>query len=212
MITYLKKNRKLKVLIVEDNTIFSAELSRFLEEKPEIEAVKTVGSIEGFMEFNAFLTVDVILLDIGLPGIDGISGIVPIKMRFPSVDIIMLTTFSDNDSIFQSLCAGAVGYVLKDTNPEMIKEAIIMVSQDQSFMSPSIARKVMNHFFASKAYNDVLTVREQQVVLGIVDGLSYKLIASRLDVKMSTVQTYIKNIYRKLDVHSRTEVINKVKQ
>jgi DNA-binding NarL/FixJ family response regulator len=166
--------------------------------------------MESFFEaVNQGLTAEVVLTDIGLPGMSGIEGIRLIKERIKAVDIIMLTVFKDENRIFKSLCAGATGYLVKDTPFPAIKDAILIIRRGGSFMSPAIARKIVEYFNPSQKNNEGLTSREKQIVQGLVDGLSYKLIADRLSISIDTVRSHIKKIYTKLQVNSRTELISK---
>jgi len=157
---------------------------------------------------------DVVLMDIQMPGITGIEAVQKIKAEFPEVQILMQTVFEDNARIFASICAGASGYILKDSSPERYIEAIIEVSQGGSPMPPIIARKVWSMFqqqnqtFAKEEYKE-LSVNEQKVLDCLVKGLSYKLIADECKISISTVNFHLKNIYRKLHVNSATEAISK---
>ena len=119
------------------------------------------------------------------------------------VDIIMLTTFEDNDSIYKALCAGACSYLSKKTPLKKIKEAIEVVHKGGSYMSPSIARKVVNTFAPKQNKSNLLTPRQKDIVAGIVDGKSYKMIANDLFVSIDTVRTHIKNIYKTLEINSK---------
>lgn len=157
---------------------------------------------------------DVVLMDIQMPGITGIEAVQQIKAAFPDVQILMQTVFEDNARIFASICAGASGYILKDSSPERYIEAIIEVSQGGSPMPPVIARKVWTMFqqqnqpFAKESYKE-LSANEQKVLDCLVKGMSYKLIADECSISISTVNFHLKNIYRKLHVNSATEAISK---
>ncbi len=141
---------------------------------------------------------------------NGIEGIKNIRTLFPDTDIIMLTVFSDSDKIFQSICAGATGYALKGTPMPEIHKAIMEIKAGGSYMSPSIARKVMDFFVPEKKFrSEGLTPKEKQIVEALTEGLSYKLIAAKLNLSMDTVRFHIKNTYRKLQVNSKAEVISK---
>jgi DNA-binding NarL/FixJ family response regulator len=169
-------------------------------------------SVESFFEqADAFETPDVILTDIGLPGMNGIEGMKKIKHQWPETDIIMLTVFKDNDKIFQSVCAGATGYILKDTPLPEIKKALLEIVNGGSYMSPSIARKVMAYFTPDKGKpEEPLTQKEKQVIQALTEGLSYKMIGTRLLISIDTVRFHIKNIYKKLHVNSRSEIMLRV--
>ncbi|HSD63195.1 MAG TPA: response regulator transcription factor, partial [Ignavibacteriaceae bacterium] len=153
----------------------------------------------------------VALVDIGLPGISGINGIKILRKEYPDINIIMLTVYNDPARIFNSLCAGASGYLLKNTPLEEIKKSIEILDSGGSPMSPEIARKVIDYFNTGKSegYKSDLTKKENEIVNALVDGLSYKLIADRMEISIDTVRFHIRNIYRKLHVNSKSEVISK---
>jgi DNA-binding NarL/FixJ family response regulator len=150
-------------------------------------------------------------MDIGLPGMSGISGIKLIKEKYPEIDILMLTVHNDPHKIFQSLCAGATGYLLKTTPLTEIKRFIEELSLGGAPMSPQIARRVIEYFQEGKEERkpSPLTEKEKEIVLDLVDGLSYKMIADKQSVSIDTVRTHIKHIYNKLHVHSKADVIRK---
>jgi len=152
---------------------------------------------------------DVVLTDIGLPGKSGIEGIPEIKRRYPDVSVVILSVYIDSDRIFKALCAGAVGYLQKDTAMEEILECIQVISKGGAVMSPIIARRVVDYFAPKRSFSELLTAKEQQVIAAMVDGLSYKMIGVRLGIGIETVRQHIKNIYRKLQVNSKAEVIVK---
>lgn len=205
----------IRLAIIEDDTIIRESLEAFLGAHPAIQLSTVAGSVEEFLEKTAqpalqATQVDVLLLDIGLPGMSGIEGIRHIRQKFPSTDIVMLTTFEEDDKIFKSLCAGACSYISKRTPLPTIQEAIFTVHRGGSFMSPSIARKIAQHFMPKqRKETDQLSPRQQQIVEGLVDGLSYKLIADKLSISIDTVRDHIKHIYRTLEVNSKAEVIRK---
>jgi DNA-binding NarL/FixJ family response regulator len=154
---------------------------------------------------------EVVLMDIGLPGMSGIHGIKILKGRYPELNIVMLTVFADAHRIFESLCAGASGYLLKNTPLSEIKRSIEVLYSGGSPMSPEIARKVIEYFNPKDLnhYESPLTRKEHEIVSGLVEGLSYKLIARKMNVSIDAVRFHIKNIYKKLHVHSKGEVISK---
>jgi DNA-binding NarL/FixJ family response regulator len=169
-------------------------------------------SVEHFLAvLNEETLPDVVLMDIGLPGMSGISGMKLITGKYPGVNMIMFTVYADSHKIFDSLCAGASGYLLKNTSFPEMKKAIEIIHGGGSMMSPPIARKVMEHFHkgSKKQVISPLTDKEKEIVQGLVDGLSYKMIAGSASISIETVRTHIKNIYKKLHVHSKAEVIRK---
>ncbi len=202
----------ISIAIVEDIEEIREPMFQFLQSQSEFLVLFTAGSVEEFFEtLDSELPPDVILLDIGLPGISGLGAIKLIKERIPNSEIIMLTVFDDANKIFQAISSGASGYLLKSTSLEKIKESVIEVYNGGAHMSSSIARKVFNYFNAnvSKKSEYNLTNKEKEIVAQIVDGLSYKMIAANLGNSIETIKTHAKNIYKKLQVNSKAEVIAK---
>jgi DNA-binding NarL/FixJ family response regulator len=201
----------IKVAVVEDDTTIRKTICQYLASQSDLYCDMDFESVESMLHnLNSTNLPDVILMDIGLPGMSGISGIKIIKDKFPDVNIIMLTVYNDAQKVFQSLCAGATGYLLKNAPFADVKEAIELVHAGGATMSPPIARKVVDFFRPPKKANaSPLTDKEKEIVMGLVDGLSYKMIADRECVSIETVRSHIKNIYKKLHVHSKAEVITK---
>ena len=197
--------------IIEDDNQIRTLLQQYLDRQPGFSCTLVYNSVESFRKaLSPETQPDVLLMDIGLPGMSGIDGMKLIKQDYPDVDIVMLTVYNDADKIFQSLCAGATGYLLKNTPLEEIKEGIELLTRGGSPMSPQIARKVIDFFGSEKKkVASPLSEKEKEIVVGLVDGLSYKLIADRMSISLETVRFHIKNIYRKLHVHSKAEVISK---
>jgi DNA-binding NarL/FixJ family response regulator len=152
---------------------------------------------------------DVVLMDIEMPNVDGISGVTRIKKKYPEVRIIMQTVFEDEERIFASLRAGAEGYILKTASAEKITQSIEEVYHGGAYMTPSVALRVMQHFSQdNKLKNQYhLTPKEKDVLKHLADGLSYKMVADILGVSYFTVNTHVKNIYDKLHVHSLGEAV-----
>ena len=152
----------------------------------------------------------VLLLDIGLPGMDGISGIPKLREAAPTTKIVILTVFDDHDKVFGAVCAGADGYLLKTSTVERIGEAILEVSTGGASMNPEIARKVLD-LFASKQRKQnpesTLTDRETEVLRHVVKGLTKKEVAVQLDLSRHTVDTHLRNIYQKLHVNNRAGAV-----
>ncbi len=158
---------------------------------------------------------DVVLMDIDMPGTNGIDAVRELHAHKPELPVMMLTVFADEDRVYASLQAGAVGYLLKNDDPNALIEAITEVHQGGAPMTPSIARKVLRHFqqqavpAGAPSEDHGLSAREKEVLQGLVDGLSYKMIADRLGITYETVRTHIKRIYEKLQVHNNTEAVAK---
>lgn len=201
----------IRLAIIEDEELIQESLKTFFDSVTEIDCLLIASSVEGFLKETQTIKVfpDVLLLDINLLGMTGIEGIPLLLTRMPEVDIIMLTTFEDNDSIFKALCAGACSYLSKKTPLKKIQEAVEVVNSGGSYMSPSIARKIVNHYAPRSTKKSVLSSRENDVVRGIVAGKSYKMIADDLHVSINTIRTHIKNIYKTLGINSKAELIRK---
>ncbi len=197
------------VSLIEDEQLIRESLVGLIDNYPGLNIHTVAESVESFLENEEARSSQILLLDIGLKGgISGLEGIRPIKHMAPEIEIIMLTTFDDSDHVFKALCAGASAYLTKQSPFAKIVEAIEVVGQGGSYMSPEIARKVVNYFAPSQKRTN-LTPRQQQIVQGVVDGLSYKLIADKLMISTETVRDHIKKIYRKLEINSKTELIKK---
>jgi DNA-binding NarL/FixJ family response regulator len=202
----------INVGIVEDNDKIRGLIQRYLDMQDELTCKAAMESVEDMLTYlEEQSRPDVLLMDIQLPGMSGIEGIGIIKEKYPEIEIIMLTVYHDSHKIFDSLKAGASGYLLKHTSLPEIKESIQKLAAGGAPMSPQIARKVIQHFNKpdKKETESDLTPREQDIVNGLVDGLSYKLIADRFDISIDTVRAHIRNIYKKLHVNSKAEVITK---
>ena len=202
----------ISVGIIEDKTEIREALVSYFKSTDDIYCNIAVESVEDFLSsITSETIIDVLLLDIELPGISGINGIKLIKEKFPDVNVIILTVYEDEDKIFNALKNGATGYLLKNTPFPQIKRSIEDIQSGGAPMTPLIARKVIQFFSGDKKQNikDPLTPKEKQVVAGLIDGLSYKKIAESLGNSVETIRSHIKKIYRKLEVNSRAEIIAK---
>tara|TARA_R110002072_G_scaffold22615_1_gene79199 strand:- start:16708 stop:17334 length:627 start_codon:yes stop_codon:yes gene_type:complete len=201
----------IRLALIEDDLLIQESLKDFFSTKENIYCVHSSTSVENFLETisNIDSQPDIILLDINLLGITGIQGIPLLLKALPETDIIMLTTFEDNENIFKALCAGACSYLSKKTSLVKIMEAIEVVHAGGSYMSPSIARKIVNKFAPKRNRAQILTARQKDIVDGIVAGKSYKMIADDLFVSLNTIRTHIKNIYKVLEINSKAELIKK---
>jgi DNA-binding NarL/FixJ family response regulator len=199
--------------IVEDDAIIRESLSTFLGGDPQFDLQLAAVSVEEFLAAvggNPNLLPSIVLLDIQLPGMSGIEGIPHIKKLLPKASIIMLTTFDESEKIFAALCAGACSYLAKRVSLLSIRDAIITVSRGGSYMSPGIARKVVEYFTPKpRNIESPLTPRQHDIAQCLVDGLSYKMVADRLGISIDTVRTHIKNIYQTLEINSKGELIRK---
>lgn len=199
------------IWIVEDDLFFKESLEYLIEGAPDMELGLSVSSVEDTENISSVsASPDVILHDIGLPGISGLEAIGLHKERFPEVLIIMLTIFEDDDRIFNSIKKGADGYLLKRTPGQKIIEGIRDVLQGGAPMSLGIAKKVMEMLAKGGPKKETnLTPREMEVLKLLVDGYTMDMVSGELKITSGTVDTHIKNIYKKLQVHSRSEVVAK---
>jgi DNA-binding NarL/FixJ family response regulator len=202
----------LNVAIIEDDEDIREGIRKYLNMQTGFSCRLAEESVEAFLpQLHGDNIPHVVLMDIGLPGMSGIDGSKLIKKTHPGIDIIMLTIYHDSHKIFEALRAGASGYLLKNTPLVEIKEAIEQLQAGGAPMSPQIARKVIEYFNPAnkRELESPLTAKEKEIVVGLVDGLSYKMIADRMSISVETVRFHIKNIYQKLHVHSKAEVITK---
>ena len=203
---------KIKVIIVEDDREMREGLERIVRSNPALECIASCSSEEEAMETIPTGIPDIVLMDIHLPGISGIECVKRLKPAMAFTQFMMCTVYEDNENVFDSLCAGATGYLLKNSPPSKITEAIIDLYHGGSPMSSVIARKVIQTFKPATGPNkdmEKLTVREKEMLDLLAKGYRYKEIADQLSISFETVRTHIHNIYEKLHVQSRTEALNK---
>lgn len=202
-----------RVVIVEDQTPIREGLAVLLGATGGIECVAGYGSCEDMLSSLSRDKPEVILMDIGLPGMSGIEGIRAVKKASPEVTIVVLSVYEDDENIFDALCAGASGYLVKNTPPARLIEAVQEAHQGGSPMSSHIARKVVNLFrknFKSDKSDDVrLSERETEILTGLSNGDSYQSIADSLFISVDTVRYHIRNIYKKLHVHSQSAAVSR---
>lgn len=202
----------IRVSIVEDNTRLRGSLSKLIELSDGFECVSQHPSGEAALADLPKHKPDVVLMDINLPGINGVECVRQLKPQLPATQIVMLTVYENTDLIFQALTAGATGYLLKQTAPTELLEAMRDVQAGGSPMTGHIARKVVASFQqAGKSSKDFenLTPRENEVLEHLTKGFLYKEIAETMNISYDTVHTHIRKIYEKLHVRSRTEAVAK---
>ena len=202
----------ISVAIIEDDNVTRESLEILIQSEKDIEFAGSFTDAETGLEFLTDNPVDIVLMDIHLPSMDGIECVRRLKSVHPGMQFIMCTIFRDDDSVFNALKAGATGYMLKNDDPGKIIDAIRELHRGGSPMTPQIARRVLESF-KRPAVNDtlhLLTKRETEMLGLLAKGLRYKEIADKLFISAATVRTHIYNIYQKLQVQSRTEAINKV--
>jgi DNA-binding NarL/FixJ family response regulator len=203
----------IRVALVEDDEKIRSNLITLLEQSEGFRCVGAYPDAETALKDISFKSPEIVLMDINLPGMDGIECTYNLKAKMPKLQIVMLTVYEDTGKIFQALQAGAVGYLLKLTKPEEILEALNEVSLGGSPMSAQIARKVVQSFHRKQVKSSEnqapLTMREEQVLNLLSKGYLYKEIAVELSISSDTVHNHIRKIYEKLQVHSRTEAVVK---
>ena len=200
----------IKVVLVDDNHDLREGLQIVMKEnKNEFECIGSFADAETAAKKIPEIKPDVVLMDINLPGMSGIECLKQLKPKMPELDVIMLTVFADDDTVFDSLCAGACGYITKNTPPEKILDAIRDVRDGGAPMSGRIARMVVSSFKVPGDPSAQLTDREKEVLDQLCKGKSYKMVADALSITHDTVRHHIKNIYKKLEVHSVSEAILK---
>ena len=204
----------INVAIVEDNNTIRDGLAALINGTSGYSCVGGFSDCESFLTKINTLKIDVVLMDIGLPGMSGIEGISKSKKLKPELNILMLTVYEDNQTVFKALCAGACGYLVKKTPPARLLEAIKDAFDGGAPMSSLIARQVIDIFKQTqgkqKDETDIdLSSREKEVLTSLSDGNNYQEIADQLFISVDTVRHHIKNIYRKLHVHSQSEAVAK---
>lgn len=214
----------IRVLLVDDQTLIRQGIAMLLELEPDLEVVGAVGDGRAAIEAVERLHPDVVLMDVRMPGMDGVTATRELNRRFPDVGVIILTTFDDDEYIFEGLKAGARGYLLKDISSEEMAEAVRTVARGEALIQPSIARKVVAEFSrlavsapptperAAPKPPNALTERELDVLKALARGMSNKEIAAALVITEGTVKTHISNILAKLDVRDRTQAVLKAQQ
>ncbi|HEY9164625.1 MAG TPA: response regulator transcription factor [Candidatus Kryptonia bacterium] len=207
------KHEKVNVWLVEDNDYFRRTMEKLINATVEMKCVEAFSSCEEAIEaFRAEPPPEVILLDIGLPGMSGLQGIAKFKALSASTHIVILTVHDDDADVFDAICAGASGYLLKDSPPEKAIAAVKEVLSGGAPMNPRIARRVLEMFARQGTPKGEygLSEREKEILTLLVDGFTQKKIANDLFLSFHTVNTHLKNIYIKLQVHSRTGALSKV--
>lgn len=203
----------IKIAIVEDNHTLRNSLESLFNKTDGMKCVLCLNNLLNVVSEAGRALPDIMLMDIGLPHISGIEGVRTVKLNFPQIQVMMFTVFEDDEKIFDAIRAGASGYLLKKTPPAEIVDAIKDLYHGGAPMSASIARKVIQSFQSQPAAaveDYALTARENEILYSLVDGLSYKKIAEKYCVSVSTIRTHICNIYNKLHVNSKAQAVAKV--
>ncbi len=211
-----KQKTLIRVSIFEDNNHLRETLQILLNTSEGYTCAGAYANSKNMLPLLKAQPCDIVLMDIEMPGMNGIDATGIIKEYFPQIMILIQTVFSDDENIFNAICAGASGYILKSTSPEGYLDAIADVHAGGSAMTPGIARRVIELFKKNAEQMHVapvedykLTPQEKKILQLLVDGKSYKMIAADLFVSLDTVKTHISNVYEKLQVHSGTEAVAK---
>jgi DNA-binding NarL/FixJ family response regulator len=200
----------IRVAVVEDNAELREGLARLIDGGSSTGCVGVYGRCEELLAALTGIRPDVIVMDIGLPGMSGIEGVAMIKSVSPATEILMVTVYEDEENIFQAIRAGASGYLLKKSLPGRLLEAIAEVHAGGAPITASIARKVLAAFKGnplSSSPESSLSLREKEILSALVNGQSYKMIADSCFISIDTVRSHIKSIYGKLRVHSKSEAV-----
>ena len=196
------------VAIVEDDAALRDPLALIVDGSSGLVCAGAFEDAESLLA-SSLEALDVILLDLGLPGMSGAEALGPIRARWPRADVLVLTVYRDEEHVFEALCAGASGYLVKNTPPAQLIEAIQELYEGGAPMSASIARQVVQFFRRPEYQDDALTEREQEVLQILMEGKTNRQIAEELFISENTVAFHLKQIYDKLHVHSRTEAVAK---
>jgi DNA-binding NarL/FixJ family response regulator len=208
----MNRNDTLRVALVEDDRITRESLRLLVDGTPGYRCTAAFGSLEQALAARAGETPDVVLLDIGLPGVPGSQGVGSLRERWPGAAVVMLTALADDDKVFEALCNGATGYLLKRTPPARLLEAVREAREGGSPMSPEIARKVVERLRRGTApvvLEDALTPQEVQLLRLLAEGCTYQTAGEQLGNTINTVRNYIRNIYEKMQVHTKSEAVSK---
>jgi DNA-binding NarL/FixJ family response regulator len=202
----------IKVAVIEDHREYREYLTALLNGTDGFRCTESFRSMEDALRRLAFNLPDIVLADIGLPGMSGIEGIQILKGKHPQLLLLTLTVYEDDERIFDALCAGASGYLLKKTPPARLLESLRETVQGGAPMSPEIARRVVELFREIRPPDRAdyqLTPHETRILRMLVEGHNYKTAAAELAVTPSTINFHLRNIYEKLQVHSKTEAVVK---
>jgi DNA-binding NarL/FixJ family response regulator len=208
----MRAKMAITLCIVEDDAGIRESIVDYLARASGFECLGTFETAEEALKAIPTLNPDVVLMDINLPGMSGIQCVKELKDKMPKLQCLMLTVYENNNRIFEALSAGACGYLLKSTPLERLLDAIQDVQNGGSPMSSSIARKVVQAFHPNAQAAPLieqLSPREQQVLNWLAEGFAYKQIAAEMNLSIGTIRTYIRSMYDKLHVNSRTEAVVK---
>jgi len=216
----------IRVLLVDDQTLVRQGIRLLLEIEPDIQVVGQAASGREAIQQVEAVHPEVVLMDVRMPDMDGIEATRQLKARFPDVSVIILTTFEDDDIVFEGVKAGARGYLLKDISSEEMAEAVRTVAAGKALIQPSITRKVLEEFsrlataaenppqpaMSAKLLSEPLTEREKEVLCALARGCSNREIAQQLVITEGTVKNHVSNLIAKLEVRDRTQAVLKAQE
>lgn len=203
----------IRVAIVEDDVVLREALCEAVQDDSRMELVGQYPDAETFLSCAAIDPPEVVIMDIGLPGMNGVEAMRQAKASRSAIQFLVSTVQDDDDNLYQAICAGATGYLVKGASPEQVVDAVCDLHAGGSPMSPGIARRVIRALAVQRTPApeiERLTERERQVLEQLAQGYRYKEIADRLSVSLDTVRTHVRNLYEKLHVSSRTDALNKL--
>jgi DNA-binding NarL/FixJ family response regulator len=207
----MKDEDRTRVAVIEDKRLTREGLASILDGTSDLRCVGAFDSVERALEGLEGSPCEVLLLDIQLPGMSGIEGARVLRERFPTTQILMLTVYEDEDRVFESIRNGACGYVLKKTPPAKLVEAVRQARRGESPLSPEVARHIVRFVQKKKVLSrsrTPLSPQELALLRLLADGHSYQSSAERLEITINTVRDYVRNIYEKLHVHSKSEAVS----
>jgi DNA-binding NarL/FixJ family response regulator len=207
----MDERERIRVAVVEDKSVTREGLGSLLDRSRELRCVGLYTSVERALLGLDESPCDVLLLDIHLPGMSGSEGARVLTERFPEMRVLMLTVYEDEEKVFESICNGASGYLLKKTPPAQIAEAVRQAKDGGSPLSPDVARRMVEHFRRGAAPSrpeSSLTDQERELLKRLAEGHSYQACADRLGISINTVRDHVRRVYEKLQVHSKSEAVS----
>jgi len=199
-----------RVLIADDQTLFRVGLARLLEEDPRVEIVGQAGDGAEAVKLAGSVAPDVILMDLKMPNLDGIEATRQVLAKYPSVKVLLLTTFEADNHVIQALKAGASGYILKDSRPDSIVSSLLAVMAGERVMASAVANRVLEMLTGTttpKEFYDGLTGREIEILKLLAGGMANKQIAYKLKISEKTVRNHVSNMYEKLNIYDRSQAV-----
>jgi DNA-binding NarL/FixJ family response regulator len=206
------ENSIIKIMIIEDNRFTRAGWEAVIQADKNFHLVGSYPDCETAFSSGSLHQLDMVLMDIGLPGMSGIDGVKYLKEKFPGILVVMCTVYEDSEEIFRAICAGAVGYLTKKTSPNDLVNSLIEAYNGGSPMTPSVARKIITSFQSAKRTDggkkqNILSDREKEILNLMAQGKSYSAISDEVHLSIDGVYYHIRHIYEKLHVHSRAEAV-----